>query len=148
MAYKAKDVAHYMVFAADEMGEPISNLKLQKLLYFAWKEFYQQNQTQLFEESFEAWKFGPVVPEIYYEYCSYGPFPIDLPDFLQVDTSTAICENDKLFLREFLQRYRRHTVYELVQKTHEVGGAWSKVFSNGIGNRNVIPTALIVAECN
>ena len=72
MTYKAKEIAGYLIETANQMGKTISNLKLQKILYFAWKDFYKATGEYLFKEEFEAWKFGPVVSEVYYEYCAYG----------------------------------------------------------------------------
>jgi uncharacterized phage-associated protein len=53
-------------------------LKLQKLLYFAQGVSFCMNDEELFEEQFEAWVHGPVVPSVYRRYCGYGYNPIDI----------------------------------------------------------------------
>ena len=146
MAYEVTDIAKYMVCIANEMHAPISNLKLQKLLYFAWKDYYKATNKALFNKQFEAWKFGPVIPEVYYQYCAYGPMPISSPLYQQYEDKT-ISAADASFLRKFLKKYEKKSVYELVQKTHQIGGAWDKVFQGGQGFRNTIGYDLIKADC-
>lgn len=45
-------------------GEPIGEMKLHKLLYFAQRESFVQTGEPLFSEEFEAWTYGPVMVEI------------------------------------------------------------------------------------
>ena len=54
----------------------ITPLKLQKLVYFLYKDYLKRTGNPLFSESFETWKKGPVVPSIYAEFNSYGKLPI------------------------------------------------------------------------
>jgi uncharacterized phage-associated protein len=42
---------------------PISNLQLQKILYYIQKTFLE-NGMVAFDDEIEAWKFGPVVPAV------------------------------------------------------------------------------------
>ena len=51
-------------------------LKLQKLLYFAQGMSFCANDKELFSEDMEAWVHGPVVPDVYRSYMSYGREPI------------------------------------------------------------------------
>ena len=146
MAYKVKDIARYMICKTNEMQTPISNLKLQKLLYFAWKDYYKKYRRYLFNENFEAWQFGPVVRNVYYDYCTYGPMPIRSPLYMSYEGDWISAE-DTNFLDQFLSEYKNKSVYELVQLTHKPGEAWDKVFRGGIGSWQTIEYALIKADC-
>jgi len=53
-------------------------LKLQKLLYFTQGISFCMNDREFFEEQFEAWVHGPVVPTVYHKYKNYGYSPIDI----------------------------------------------------------------------
>ena len=53
-------------------------LKLQKLLYFTQGISYCMNDEEFFEEEFEAWVHGPVIPAIYHRYKEYGYNPINI----------------------------------------------------------------------
>lgn len=54
-------------------------LKLQKLLYFAQGVSFCIHDEEMFEEQFEAWVHGPVIPSVYHQYKAYGFNPIDIP---------------------------------------------------------------------
>jgi uncharacterized phage-associated protein len=65
----AHDVAKYFVSLVDEeAGDSITNLKLQKLLYYAQGVNLALNDALLFAEPIEAWTHGPVVPKVYHAY--------------------------------------------------------------------------------
>jgi len=77
----AQDVANYFLFMAGHDEEDlISNLKLQKLLYYAQGFNLALLDTPLFDNQIEKWTHGPVVPDVYHQYKSFGNNPIDCPD--------------------------------------------------------------------
>jgi len=72
----AIDVADYFIAMVDrESGDNITNLKLQKLLYYAQGFHVAMCGGQpLFSESIYAWKHGPVVRQVYTRYnCEWHP---------------------------------------------------------------------------
>lgn len=59
------NVASYVYNRYQEAkGEKIDEMKLHKILYFAQRESFIQNDEPLFAEEFYGWKFGPVLREI------------------------------------------------------------------------------------
>src|SRR5688572_18511108 len=87
----ALDVAKYLLSLQDEeVGDSISNLKLQKLLYYAQGFHLAEHGRALFEERIEAWQHGPVIPTVYPEFKDYGRggLPSDLK-YSDIDTDTA-----------------------------------------------------------
>ncbi|MDZ4767567.1 MAG: DUF4065 domain-containing protein [Chloroflexota bacterium] len=69
----AHEVAKYFLWLADaEDDDLVSNMKLQKLLYYAQGFHLAILDEPLFPEAIERWVHGPVVPEIYHAYKSYG----------------------------------------------------------------------------
>ena len=73
----AHEVARYFVSLVDEeAGDSITNLKLQKLLYYAQGVNLALNDAVLFPDSIEAWIHGPVVPNVYHVYKQNGSQPI------------------------------------------------------------------------
>ena len=73
----AIEVARYFLSLTDEdAGELISNLKLQKLLYYAQGFHLVIYGEPLFPETIEAWAHGPVVTSVYHQYKEYGSEPI------------------------------------------------------------------------
>ena len=54
----------------------VSLMKLQRLLYFANQRYLKDTGSPLFAESFQSWKYGPVLSSIYYKFHSYRAEPI------------------------------------------------------------------------
>ena len=73
--YKAIDLSKYIVTKCIVDGCAISNLQLQKILYYVQKDFLQRDFVA-FSDDIEAWQFGPVVPVVYYKFCGFGAMPI------------------------------------------------------------------------
>lgn len=136
MVYDVREVARYMVYSASKQNIPISNLKLQKLLYFLWKEYYQKTHKYIFSEAFSAWKFGPVQTEVYFDYYMFGAAAINM-DFSSYN-DTGITQEDKEFIDALLFQYKDWKVYDLVERTHKKGCAWDRTFQQGEGNNKKI----------
>ena len=62
----------------------VSPMKLQKLLYFANKRYLKDTGSPLFAESFQSWKYGPVLSSIYYEFRSYQCVAKPLPSSMGI----------------------------------------------------------------
>lgn len=78
MSDRLKAVVDYFICRSNESNGkmPLTNKKLQKLLYYAQAWNLVFNDEKLFEENIEAWVHGPVVPVVYHEYKKYGCTPI------------------------------------------------------------------------
>jgi Uncharacterized phage-associated protein len=63
-----RSVANLLLDLAEEQHLPITNLALQKLLYFAHGHFLIRTGRPLLSGSFEAWQYGPVHPAVYREF--------------------------------------------------------------------------------
>ena len=66
--YKAVDLSKYIVIKCAVDDYPITNLHLQKILYYIQKDFLQKDKLAFFEDV-EAWQFGPVVPVVDLDQC-------------------------------------------------------------------------------
>ena len=107
--YKAMDIAKY--FINELHPEP---LKLQKLLYFAQGFSYAFYDKELFNDDFEAWVHGPVIPSIYHEYKSYEYNPIDL------NYNLKEFSNDVIDLLEYIKKnYAKYDAKYLEEITHK-----------------------------
>jgi uncharacterized phage-associated protein len=69
-------IANLMLDEADRLGNIVTNLALQKLLYFAHAIFLIETEQPLVSGHFEAWKYGPVHPNVYSAFKSTGSTPI------------------------------------------------------------------------
>ena len=113
----ALDVARYFLAQSDpDAGDTISNLKLQKLLYYAQGVTLALTGNPLFPEAIEAWQHGPVVPSVYRKYKDSGAGPVKLDggvDFDQFD------ENTREILNDVYQVYCQFSAWKLRNMTHD-----------------------------
>lgn len=131
---KALDLAFMIVNAGIDNNKPVSNLHLQKILYFINLIYLQDNKTFLLDRnSFEAWLHGPVVPEVYYRYSIYGGTPIIKHEEV---SKTAFNESGKKLddkeienLKTLIGRLMNIDPWTLVDYSHRIGGAWQKTYS-------------------
>lgn len=72
----AAQLAKYVVWYANEQHISITQLKLQKLLYFIQMAYLRKSGDLLFDDPIEAWEFGPVVRSVYIDYCGNGSLPL------------------------------------------------------------------------
>lgn len=115
--YRALDVARYFLLKADpEEGELISNLKLQKLLYYAQGFHLALYDGPLFAESVEAWMHGPVVPQVYHAYKGYGAEGIPAP--VDFGPGQVFSEEIVELLDEVYDVYGQFSAWKLREMTH------------------------------
>jgi uncharacterized phage-associated protein len=124
----ARTIANYFLELGKRDGVPIDPLKLQKLVYLAhgWSLFFLQRP--LIREPFEAWRYGPVVPELYQEFRRFGGWPItDLARGVPCESTHGIDQQTRSLLNAVWERYRHLTPIQLSMLTHEPGYAWDLV---------------------
>lgn len=125
-------VANTILMLAFQEHIEISNLKLQKLVYFVYRDYLQATKDPLFSERFETWKHGPVLPSIYQEFSSFGSKPITR--FATDASGNAYIidmKQDSAFKAVVLnvwKQYRETKAWDLRDLTHSPGSAWDKAF--------------------
>jgi uncharacterized phage-associated protein len=74
--YDPRSIANLMLEEGHRRDTPITNLALQKLLYFAHALFLVERKRPLVSGNFEAWQYGPVHPAVYEAFKGGGDRPI------------------------------------------------------------------------
>lgn len=119
MANSAIDIAKKIVSRTDvEHGDTISNLKLQKLLYYVQGFHLAYFGTPLFNEPIEAWTYGPVVPVVFQEFKRYQNHAINPERYS--DTLELSGVEQQLFDRVY-REYNRFSAVTLMNMTHSEG---------------------------
>ncbi|MEI7810327.1 MAG: type II toxin-antitoxin system antitoxin SocA domain-containing protein [bacterium] len=72
----ASKIADYLLIKSKKEGVPITNKRLQKLLYYIQAWHLAINKKPIFEDRIEAWIHGPAIRSIYEEYKSFVASPI------------------------------------------------------------------------
>ncbi len=119
MTYSVNQIADYFVWRANseaEFGENITNLKLQKLVYYAQGFSLALNDYPLFNESIKAWAHRPVVPGLYYRFRDRGASPIDTPVDFDLDSIDA---ETQALLDEVYDVYGQYSAWGLRNLTHD-----------------------------
>lgn len=133
MAYNVLEVCRHIINYSNEHDYGISNLKLQKVLYFVQAYFLtnEKNHNPCFNERIEAWDFGPVVPVAYHEYKQYGSGDIpsvesyilfdetDIWNFKRVQFNDDVIEEvDKILINKVIDKFSDYSATDLVSLTH------------------------------
>ena len=150
-----QDLVRYVLFKYySKYGKPISAIKLQKTLYFlfaCWGGFIAKNDIKdveekldyspyLFDANFQAWVYGPVLPEIYSLYKD-GNISFDNVDF-------DVVFKDKEFVREtiddLLNDLFKISDFKLVSLSHD-DDCWQRHFdiSSDTHNENILKEEII-----
>lgn len=140
MSRSAMEVAKYIIDKCAVDRQPISNLQLQKILYYVQVDFYKKFKQPCFSDDFEAWMFGPVVPVVYYRYCGAGAYDIVLkyPAVREMWTP-----EEKALVDSIVENKREENPWALVNDTHREGKAWALTYLDGKGNKKIIEKELI-----
>ncbi|MCM1226509.1 MAG: DUF4065 domain-containing protein [Clostridium sp.] len=125
---QAKRLASYIITKCTLDGKPISNLQLQKILYYIQGAFYYRFKNPLFADKICAWDYGPVVEDVYKNYKKYGSSTIN-----EIDVnfeSTFDKENDSANSQKtvdiVIESLREMDPWELVKISHEEGTPWEQ----------------------
>jgi uncharacterized phage-associated protein len=136
---------------------PIDQMKLQKLLFYAHAWHLAYKGTPLFEEDFEAWPWGPVVRDVYYQTKNYGRSVItgelsnlqrtgDGPLDYSFATPSIQDPDISKFIRNVWNVHKKFTGVQLSNATHAPGEPWSIVLEQygSLDGKPTIPNKLIM----
>lgn len=149
MPYPSASIANAFLRRARKAKQALDPMKIQKLLYYANGYYLAKTDAPLVDEYFEAWKFGPVLPSLYYEFQKFGADGIKAwacdPDSGQFAEPPDEPLANKVV--DFVwQRFGGLDATDLSRRTHKKGSPWERVISaqDGVVYRNTdIPTPYI-----
>lgn len=114
------DVAQYILAKQDvDAGDTISNMKLQKLVYYAQGFCLAMTGNPLFPEEIQAWEHGPVSQDLYHVYKAYGAGSIPPPEKPIEEISAGFSEEQLEVIDEVLDVYGQFSAWKLRNLTHE-----------------------------
>jgi uncharacterized phage-associated protein len=126
----AIDVARFFINIANTIPtyDLMTNLRVNKLLYFAQGECLRRLGYPLFDDDIEAWTYGPVVPYVYQTYKKFGRGPIK-EDMVNDDNTFTEQEKDVLF--DVLRNYGKFSTSTLVSMSHLEKSPCATAHQNG-----------------
>lgn len=139
----ALTIADYFIWKSQQENKPVTNKKLQKLLYYAQAWSLVLNDKKIFKEDIEAWVHGPAVREVYGTYKKYG-FSFIKKDVPETAIMT-IARTDRNILDEVWNIYGKYDADYLEMLTHSED-PWQQARAGleaDEGSNNVIDTNLM-----
>lgn len=139
MAYSVEAVANFFIKEAKEKKIiDLTPMKLQKLIFYAQSWYLKGKDTPLLLETFSRWKYGPVIPELYYKLKHNQAERVT--EYLLDEERKKIPyipksdEYTQKFLQKILDVYGPFSGIKLSALTHEKNTAWSLHDSEGDGS--------------
>jgi uncharacterized phage-associated protein len=119
-------VANFFLQAAGDEND-VTNMKLNKLLYFAQGHSLAVLGRPLFDEDIEAWEYGPVIPAVYRKYRVCGRTPIVAED----GYAYKFTSEEKVLLSNVWVEYGKYSAGFLVSLTHSNRSPWHEAIYSG-----------------
>lgn len=145
--YQLAHIVNTILYRAKKEGVPITQMKLQKMIYFLYAEHLYSEKEPLFAERFEAWQYGPVLSDVDYAFGDNGSKRIN-KYMRDHDGKMRVVDMDQdwEFSRCFntvWARFSDKSGIELSKRTLKIGSAWRTAIAN---ERRFLSDADIAAE--
>lgn len=143
MNHSALDVAEYLLQRASEVSRALSPMKLIKLVYIAHGWMLGLYGRPLFHGDVEAWRYGPVIRELYHEIKKFRARAVPTGQIALSDDASEFDEYEKGVMNQVHDVYgTKYSALQLSKMTHSPGTPWDIVY-NKMGQDFVIPNDLI-----
>ena len=114
------DVADFFLASQDEdAGDTISNLKLQKLCYYAQGFTLAITGVPLFNDEIQAWAHGPVIPNLYRHFREYKSSAIPKPTRDLAAIRSLFSSEQLEVLDDVNEVYGQFSAWKLRDMTHQ-----------------------------
>jgi uncharacterized phage-associated protein len=152
--YSAKAIANEFLRLASEEGLPLTQMKLQKLVYISHGFKLALLDEALISDPVQAWQYGPVIPTLYEEFKGFGSSNITQPatdivideeSFEHTFVPVEINHNDnetRQLIQTVWEKYKAFSGPNLSDLTHRQGTPWSETYLPGMFH-NTIPNETI-----
>ena len=121
--YSPLTIANFFIKKGIEFSDPISQTKIQRLVYIAHGWYLALTGNPLINSVVEAWRFGPIIPEIYDAFKAYGNLPLKHV----IDNKESINKEVKKLLEVVWNLYGRYSTFFLSNFTHQSNTPWDIV---------------------
>lgn len=101
--------------AAEDEAEPITQLRLHKLLYYVQGWSLALRGHPLFDGDFQAWAHGPVLRDLYPTFADYGANPISSEDW---GAPESLEQDEAEFVESVWEAYKGYSPAALRRMTH------------------------------
>lgn len=133
-----KNNAFYMINLFNQKKEKspnkkisITNLKLQKLMYFVEAYYMVKNpdEDKMFNEKWSAWDYGPVCKELYDQFKVFGSIEITISEEESM-IGDELSKENKEYIDDIFEIFGELPAFHLVTLTHMKGSPWNKIYES------------------
>lgn len=114
--YDAVELAKEIVYISKENSLYISNLQLQKVMYYVQGNFIKEFKEKAFDDAIECWPYGPVVRRVWRLFNIFGRKPLN--NFASESVLKLRSEEKNIIIRVLRDKLKMN-VWELVDCTHK-----------------------------
>lgn len=132
-------LASEIIKRQNKENRDVSNLQIQKLTYFCYAIALGKNDISIINtpNPFEAWDYGPVNPDLYYSFRSFGsnPIPLEIAEAYAnlYDGTTKLDLEDSQIIDFVLKKIGMATATQLVELSHTPGSPWDTIYKKNKG---------------
>jgi len=138
MTNDGRAVANFILDYCDSKGRTLTNVAMQKVIYFCHAWSLIKLNKPLVNQNFEAWQYGPVLQYLYHEFKEFDRSPItsrahamNMKTGRKEIASQEFDQQTTELLKEAVDFYSPMSPFYLVELSHVEGGPWDKVWNNG-----------------
>ena len=138
----AAAIGNEFIRLAKEEDRTVTPMQVIKLAYIAHGWCLALNDVPLFNDQVQAWKFGPVLPELYHALKMYGNGPVEKPIWPAGELQDP-GEGDRslrALIRRVWDEYKECSAWQLSELTHREGTPWSQIWEpDAADDRRILP---------
>lgn len=137
MTYDGRAIANFVLDHAETENLEVSNLALQKIVFFCHAWHLVETGEPLIKQEFEAWQHGPVLQYLYRQFRDFENRPIRgrAKSLNPLTGSSEVVPTDmdnetKERIKRIVSFYGRLEPWDLVDMSHAKGGPWDRVWNH------------------
>ncbi len=130
-------LANLILDRAEEQGREITNMALNKLVYFVHCDYLWETKEPLVSAKIEAWQHGPVFREVYHKFKKWADSSIrsratkvDPTSGDVVIANVSLGSSEREYINSLVDRYIHFSAAQLRAISHRDGGPWHKVWGH------------------
>jgi uncharacterized phage-associated protein len=126
------EIARRFLELARPENRTITPMQLLKLVYIAHGWSLGLYQRPLIRDDIQAWKYGPVIPDLYNRIRRYGSGPVN--DLMPSGSHAPLTPIEEDLIRQVYNIYGKRSGVALSRITHAPGTPWTQMYNRGVFN--------------
>lgn len=122
------DVANELIQLAAKEKKTLTPMQLIKLVFLCHGWMLGLYGRHLINDEIEAWRYGPVIPDLYHKVKQYRSNPVN---HIPTESASNFDESEKNIIKQVYNKYGHFNGVQLSVLTHEKDSPWDKTYRSG-----------------